>query len=126
MQVLSLQDQKKMKYFYCYSILFCRKQSALGVAKGFAHIEGKSIFGGKLGYLNSGFVKQMGLDKVRFILCCIGTVLVLNFVSFSVRDSDSVRIRLLAGSEQTFLSDDAPFFMCFFYCNKKYLFKSFF
>jgi hypothetical protein len=39
-----------------------RKQSALGVAKGFAHVEGKSIFGGKLGYLNSGFVKQMGLD----------------------------------------------------------------
>jgi hypothetical protein len=38
------------------------------VAKGFAHIEGKSIFGGKLGYLNSGFVKQMGLEKVSFSL----------------------------------------------------------
>jgi hypothetical protein len=44
----------------CY--VLPRKQSALGVAKGFAHVEGKSIFGGKLGYLNSGFVKQMGLD----------------------------------------------------------------
>lgn len=45
------------------AIKAARKQSALGVAKGFAHVEGKSIFGGKLGYLNSGFVKQMGLDK---------------------------------------------------------------
>jgi len=48
-----------------FLFVYFRKQSALGVAKGFAHVEGKSIFGGKLGYLNSGFVKQMGLDKVR-------------------------------------------------------------
>jgi hypothetical protein len=52
-------------YICCYYdvlLVLPRKQSALGVAKGFAHVEGKSIFGGKLGYLNSGFVKQMGLD----------------------------------------------------------------
>jgi hypothetical protein len=55
----------KHKIWTPVTLSYSRKQSALGVAKGFAHIEGKSIFGGKLGYLNSGFVKQMGLEKVR-------------------------------------------------------------
>jgi len=39
-----------------------RKQSSSGVNP---NLEGKSIFGGKLTYLNSGFTKQMGLEPEK-------------------------------------------------------------
>jgi len=41
------------------AIKAARKQSATGVN---TNLEGKSIFGGKLTYLNSGYIKQMGLE----------------------------------------------------------------
>jgi len=39
-----------------------RKQSSSGVNP---NLESKSIFGGKLTYLNSGFTKQMGLEPEK-------------------------------------------------------------
>merc|ERR1712059_166901 len=41
------------------------KQARKFSATGTTGLEGKSIFGGKMSYLNSGFTKQMGLDHPK-------------------------------------------------------------
>ena len=50
----------KFFFTHCTFLLLYRKQSATGIL---ATLEGTSIFGGRLTHLNSGYCKQMGLEK---------------------------------------------------------------